>query len=163
MNLKMSARTFSKFDGKQKLIISAFIVLSVITFACQALLFWGSWTNLGFSILVGTSFTLIGALCGVLSAPYTKDEEQKLEQVASVVAGVFSGYLVAKVIDPVTTTLIADEEIFVNPQRAANVFVALIGFVGGFLGTYSSRVYFGLAPGVSEAQEKDDKGSESPD
>jgi len=117
------------------------IYVSMITFACQIYVFEWKWDLVAFSVLIGTSCGLAGGLAGLLASPEGADDQERLSKVSTAIATLFTGYILAKVFDPLIAEAFKMPAEFFKVKNSANLFVALIGFISGFLATYQFRAY----------------------
>ncbi len=109
-----------------------------------------NWKEMALSVLLGTCGTLVGVFAALLSSPYGLKDEERLTKVSSTLATLVTGYLLAKVIDPLVSDAVKTPEsvralIFI-PYNSANILVSIIGFLGGFLATYGFRAYISEHP-----------------
>ena len=137
-------------NKKRATIISAFSwigYLTIVTFGCQLLIFLNDWDwpGLGLSLLFGTAGTMTGAFAAFLASPYDTEDEKRITRVSTVLGTLVTGYLLAKVIDPLLLSAMKDPafvfDLMRNGKNAANTLIALVSFIGGFLGTYQFRAY----------------------
>ncbi len=116
--------------------------------------FFGQWkvfenSNIfALSLLVGSSATLCGAFAALLASPKDAKDEGRISKIAPVVLTLVSGFLVIKVIDPLISNLTKNLDFLNDIHVQANILVAIIAFIGGFLGTYQIRIL------LSEKEEK---------
>ena len=148
----------TSFDRKTVSLI-VLSVVSGITLTCQCFVFWGEWQLFAISLLVGTAGALSGALAGFLISPRTAKDQARFDRVTSVIAGLITGYALAKVIDPVVTTLFQNPKLLEEPHIVANLLIATISFLSGFMGVYTYRVE--LDPGVYRQQTVNDEAGQS--
>lgn len=107
------------------------------------ILYFGFLTKaFGFSILVGTCFSIIGALSGTLVSPYDEEETKIFSNITTIVVSILSGYALAKIIDPLVDIYFKNLA-QTGGDIAANTFVAVIGFGTAFVTVYILRAYSG--------------------
>ena len=117
------------------------VFLILLTFGCQIVIFEGQWNQIGFSVLVGTCSTLFGAFAALLASPYGADDKERLTKVSATLVTLVTGYLLAKIIDPLIAETFRNPANFFEIKNATNSLMAITGFLGGFLGTYEYRAY----------------------
>src|ERR1041384_629487 len=147
IDVKNEARNKEKRVKKRVFLITLFgLIFS--TFGYQLMVFWGNLPGLGICLLIGTTGTLVGAFTALLSSPYGSDDKERLSKVSSTIATLVTGFLLAKVIDPLVTyamstpsTIFGLLELPYNSANVTNVLMAIISFLGGFLLTYEFRAY----------------------
>ena len=136
----------------KKVIRWAFILITeliIIVFICEWLIFnpdyyYSKYSPLALCVLIGNFGILAGIFAALLSTPYGSDDKERLTKVGSTLATLVTGYLLAKVIDPIisqATTSDSINAIFNNTYNVANMLVGSIGFLAGFLATYGFRAY----------------------
>ncbi|NNF00406.1 MAG: hypothetical protein HKN25_15400 [Pyrinomonadaceae bacterium] len=119
-----------------------------LTVVCQYLIL-ENWSEVGLSILVGACGAMFGSFTGLIVTPYNAMEEKRLSKVSATIATLVTGYLLAKVVDPLVTHAMKDPEAFFTllgeVKNSVNVLSAIIGFLGSFLLTYQLRAYLSWA------------------
>jgi hypothetical protein len=131
---------------RRKTVRALFILLgfmTLVTWFCQWKIF-KEWDAFAQSILIGTCMTLFGAFAAVLASPYGAEDEKRLSKVSTTVFTLVTGYVLAKIIDPLVAQIIAGAPAFLSMSKGSNLVIGLIGFLAGFLGTYVYRAYRGV-------------------
>lgn len=129
-------------ERRENLIAFSWVIyLAFITFTCQLLIFGFQWNEIGLSLLVGTCCAMIGAFAALLASPYGSGDSERLSKVSTTIATLITGYILAKIIDPLVIEMMKNYSVFSEPKNSANALVGLISFLSGFLGTYQFRVY----------------------
>jgi hypothetical protein len=134
-------------------------LLLVVTSTCLWLIFRDDLKNVALSVLLGTCMTLFGCLAGLLASPYGAEDERRLSRVSATIITLLTGYVLAKVIDPLVAKLIGDNPALRDIRTWAFILVGLIGFLGGFLGTYVFRVYITSPDDSVKVGSTDDPGA----
>lgn len=151
----------------QNTVIAAFTWITYLfaatTFA-QAVIFLSDsdWKGFGLSILVGTCGVMLGAFSAFLASPFNPEEEKRISRVTAIIATIITGYILGKLIDPLISSATKDPTVFftllLNSKNSANALIVIIGFLGGFLGTYQIRAYLpGLFSTGEQSLEKNDE------
>jgi hypothetical protein len=141
--------------------------LLVVTYTCQWFIFRDDVKDVALSVLIGTCMTLVGGLAGLLASPYGAEDEKRLSRVSATIFTLLTGYALAKVIDPLVAKLMGNNSALGDIRTWAFILIGLIGFLGGFLGTYVFRAYI-AGPGdrvkvadTQDAAQPDGKAVES--
>jgi uncharacterized membrane protein YfcA len=115
--------------------------LLIVTYTCQWFIFRNDLRDVALSVLIGTCMTLVGALAALLASPYGAEDEKRLSRVSATIITLLTGYALAKIIDPLVAKLMDDKAALSDIRTWTFIIIGLIGFLGGFLGTYVFRVY----------------------
>jgi hypothetical protein len=89
--------------------------------------------------------TLVGALAALLVSPYGAADQERLSKVSATIFTLITGYVLAKIIDPLVAQIIGNATAVLSVTKGANLLIALISFLAGFLGTYVFRAYLGAS------------------
>ena len=117
------------------------ITVTTLVFICEFLVFWGSWNELGLAILMGTCFGLLGGGAAFLATPYTSREKKRISQITTTITALFSGYAVAKIVDPIVNDIFGNGMPEISLKSGALVLIAFTSLLSGFFGTYVVRMY----------------------
>jgi len=117
------------------------IALTIITFVCLLFVFKWDPQLIAFSILIGTCCSMVGGFAAVLASPYEESDKKRMAVIAGTIATLITGYILAKIIDPIIAEAIARRSELFSIHNSANLLVAIIGFASGFIGTYQYRIY----------------------
>jgi hypothetical protein len=115
--------------------------VTVLTYVCQWFVFERNSQEIALSILLGTCMTLLGAFAALLASPYGAEDEKRLSKISATIFTLLTGYVLAKIIDPLVGKMTSDPSALLHVKNVANILVRMIGFLGGFLGTYAFRAY----------------------
>lgn len=123
------------------LTIGLIIYMIALVFFCQWLIFQTR-EEFGLALLIGTCGTLFGCFAALLASPFTSSEQERLSKVGSIISTLVTGYILAKLIDPLTALLTSESTLplILQNKNGANVLIALVGFLSGFLLAYQYRV-----------------------
>jgi hypothetical protein len=129
-------------ERRENIIAFSWIIyLAFITFVCQLLIFNFNWGEIGLSLLIGTCSAMVGAFAALLASPYGADDSKRLANVSTTIATLVTGYVLAKIIDPLVVEMMKNASAFYEPKNSANALIGITSFLSGFLGTYQFRVY----------------------
>jgi hypothetical protein len=133
----------NKVDQPRKAVITivSTLILLAVTFTCQVLIFRQNWSEIGLSVLIGTCGTLAGGFAALLASPYGAKDAERLSRVGAIILALLTGYVVAKIIDPLVTNVMGNLSVLLEPKKGANMLVGLIGLLGGFINTYEFRAH----------------------
>jgi hypothetical protein len=116
--------------------------LTGLLLLCEWLIF-ESRHEFGLSVLFATCGTLVGCFCALLASPYGRGESERFSRVGTTISSVITGYLLAKIIDPIVLMMTNEK---VLPQlfllkNTAYLLLLVTGFLGGFILAYQYRAY----------------------
>lgn len=136
----MSKQEISKKRFRQ-LTYGSIIYMIVLILFCQWMVFEKK-EEIGLSILIGTCGTLVGCFSALLASPFGTSEKERFSKLGTIISTLITGYVLAKIIDPVISFFTGEGlSLILSPKNGANVLIALIGFLSGFLLAYQYRVY----------------------
>jgi hypothetical protein len=96
-------------------------------------------------ILLALTGALIGWVVAILATPLSKDEGDRFGELAKIISGFVSGYLLSKV-DPLIGALFAapanGPAVITNPHVAEEVLITLISFFIALLFVFGGRLYW---------------------
>jgi hypothetical protein len=131
--------------------IALLLVLNGILFACEWYIFFNPnsdypYNKFALSILVGNFGALAGMFAALLSTPHGSDDKERLSKVGSTLVTLVTGYVLAKVIDPLVVDTMKTPEsihaVFFSINKAAIILIGSISFLAGFLAFYTLRAYW---------------------
>lgn len=95
--------------------------------------------------LLALASAIVGWTVGVLATPFSKGEGKHFGDLAKVISGFFTGYLLSK-IDPLVDRLFAAQPggrgAMMDPQSAEQLLVALASFGIALLFVFNARLYW---------------------
>jgi hypothetical protein len=135
-----------KQEKQRQVVQGLFILLgfmTLLTWACQLVIF-PTWRERGQSLLIGICLTLFGAFAAVLASPYGAEDEKRLSRVSTTVFTLGTGFVLAKIIDPLIAQIIGNSGQLLSGTKGPNLLIGMIGFLAGFMGTYVYRAQLGM-------------------
>ncbi|ASC74258.1 hypothetical protein XM38_052330 [Halomicronema hongdechloris C2206] len=100
----------------------------------------GAWNRaFAMSVLVGLSGITLGWSLALLGSPQTEAEVALFQETWNVLIGLITGYLGAKVIDPLLQALFQEADVLKDSTMGANVLIFLITFLTSTIGGYAFR------------------------
>lgn len=117
--------------------------LILILLVIAARLIHGSWGKpFAISLLVGLLGTALGWLIALLGSPESDTEAVLFQEVSNVLIGLITGYLGARVFDPLLKALFEEAQAIKNPTLGVNVLIFLITLIVAVIGGYTYRLTF---------------------
>ena len=91
------------------------------------------------SLLIGLLGITSGWSIALLRTPRSPSEDALFRETSNVLIGLITGYLGAKVADPMIKTLFEESQVIENPIMGVNVLIFLIAFLVSVIGGYTFR------------------------
>jgi hypothetical protein len=116
--------------------------LTAVLALCEWLIF-DNWKEFGLSVLFATCGNLAGCFSALLASPYGRGDSERLSRVGSTISSVITGYVLAKIIDPVVSAIVSPDRIpyLFQLKNSAYLLLLITGFLGGFILAYQYRAY----------------------
>lgn len=115
------------------------IILIVLIIAARII--HGGWNKqFAISLLIGLLGISLGWSVALLGTPKSQTETALFHQTFNTLLGLITGYLGAKVIDPILKALFEESQVIKDTTMGVNVLIFLISFLISIISGYSFRV-----------------------
>lgn len=114
------------------------IILVVLVIAARII--HGAWNKeFAISLLIGLLGITLGWSIALLRTPSSPTENALFRETSNVLVGLITGYLGAKVADPMLKALFEETQVIKNPIMGVNVLIFLVAFLVSIIGGYTFR------------------------
>jgi len=114
------------------------VILVVLLIAARII--HGAWNRaFAMSVLIGLLGITLGWSIALLGSPQSDSEVVLFRETWNVLIGLVTGYLGAKVIDPLLQALFQEADVLKDSTTGANVLIFLIAFFTSTIGGYTFR------------------------